>query len=223
MNNKTFKILSLNGQVEFIIQGICTENEVFENISMINVMKSFVSLSLNQFFVTKISPKDYQFAIDILIDSNNKDSTVNMLKNKGFKFLNELLDKDTNSKKKIIYTEEYHFDKGTEEVINIYHTLKDRILSQYEDVNLVLNKTTINFTIKNSNIINCEFRKKALVIWFNTKQGTLNDPRRETRDVSTIGHHSSGDYEIKIQRKESIDYVMDLFEQVYSNKKKLIT
>lgn len=233
MNNKTFKILSLNGQVEFIIQGICTENEVFENISMINVMKSYVSLSLNQFFVTKISPKDYQFAIDILIDSNNKDSTVNMLKNKGFKFLNDtpkenktikhsLLDKDTSSKKKIIYTEEYHFDKCTDEVINIYHTLKNRILSQYEDVNVVPNKTTIKFTTKNHNIINLEFQKKALLIWFNTKQGTLNDPLRKTRDVSTIGHHGSGDYEIKIQRKESIDYLMDLFEQVYSNKK-LIT
>lgn len=228
MNNKTFKILSLSGQLEFIIQGICTENEVFENISMINDMKSFVNLSLNQFFVTKFSPKDYQYNIDIIIDSNNKDLTVNLLESKGFKFLNNnskekpvkpsLVDKDTTSKKKIIYTEAYHFDKGSDYTNNLYLTLKNRILSQYEDIKIVPHKITINFATKKNNIMYCEFRKDWISIFFNTKKGTLNDPLRRTRDVSSVGHHGSGDYKLDISKKESIDYVMYLFEQVYSSK-----
>ena len=43
----------------------------------------------------------------------------------------------------------------------------------------------------------------------------LNDPLGIARDVTEIGHHGTGDVEVKLSKMEDFDYVMGLIEQAY--------
>ena len=44
-------------------------------------------------------------------------------------------------------------------------------------------------------------------------KGELDDPKKITRDVSSIGHYGNGDYEFSIENQEDIDYAMTLIRQ----------
>lgn len=46
-------------------------------------------------------------------------------------------------------------------------------------------------------MLDIHLQKKGLKMWFNTKVGTLNDPRNIARGVSNTGHRGNGDYQIK--------------------------
>ena len=60
--------------------------------------------------------------------------------------------------------------------------------------------------------------KGQLKGWINLKNTKLIDPFNKTRDVSNIGHHGIGDYEMKIANDEDIDYFISLFKQAYKEK-----
>lgn len=45
------------------------------------------------------------------------------------------------------------------------------------------------------------------------KEGMLNDPRKMARDISKLGHHGNGDYEIKSSDTKEIGYVISLIRQ----------
>ena len=55
-------------------------------------------------------------------------------------------------------------------------------------------------------------------MWFNTKAGTLDDPRNIARDVSNTGHWGNGDYQIQISNDEDIEYIFSLIKQLYKMK-----
>ena len=76
-------------------------------------------------------------------------------------------------------------------------------------------KKYIGFITK-TNFVDIKFQTKNLWVWINLKKNTIDDPKKITRDVSSIGHYGNGDYEIKLfPDKTDLDYVMFLLKQSF--------
>lgn len=115
-----------------------------------------------------------------------------------------------------VYSEDFHLTKLksiTEETKELYEHLKERIL-ELDNVEIVPRKDYIAFS-RERNFVDISIQSKNLMMWLNMKQGELDDPKGETRDVKEIGHHGNGDYELKVYPDTDLDYVMFLIKQSY--------
>ena len=125
---------------------------------------------------------------------------------------------DIVSKEVKVYTEEQHLNSSSEEIVELYETLKSFILSLDDTIYIKAKKLEIGFVYNKKVMVDIHLQKKALKMWLNTKVGTLDDSRNITRDVSNTGHWGNGDYEIQISNDEDIEYIFSLIKQVYKNK-----
>lgn len=53
-----------------------------------------------------------------------------------------------------------------------------------------------------TNIFDLQFAKYKLKIWINMPKEELKDPKEFARDVSSIGYHGNGDYELTISSEK---------------------
>lgn len=58
--------------------------------------------------------------------------------------------------------------------------------------------------------------KKSLKIWINLPFGELTDPKNIARNVTEIGHHGNGYYEIQISDDINLEYITSLIKDAYS-------
>ena len=120
------------------------------------------------------------------------------------------------NKEIIVYTEEDHLSKVSDDIRNIYEKLKNRIL-ELDDIDLEAKKLYIAFK-GTRNIIDIEFHKNKLNI--NMKKGSLNDPLKITKDISNTGHWGNGDYCVTIDSEDEIDNIIPLIKQSLKVNKK---
>ncbi len=129
----------------------------------------------------------------------------------------ESIQNDVN-KEIIVYTEEDHLSKVSDNIKRVYEELKTRIL-ELDDIDVEAKKLYIAFKgIRN--IADIELHKNKLKIYINMKRGSLNDPLKLTKDISGIGHWGNGDYCIIIDKKDDIDNVIPLIKQSLKVNKK---
>ena len=57
-------------------------------------------------------------------------------------------------------------------------------------------------------------QKRKMKIYIGAKSGTLDDPKGIAKDVSSIGHYGTGDYEVQVNSDKDIEYIMSLIKQV---------
>jgi predicted transport protein len=114
-----------------------------------------------------------------------------------------------------LYSEEYHLEGKPEEIIEKYEELKDTILELGDNIEIRPRKDYIGF-IANTNFVDIHPKKSKLTLWINLKQGELDDPKNIARDMSNIGHHGNGDYEIGLKSSENLDYIIPLIRQAYN-------
>lgn len=112
------------------------------------------------------------------------------------------------------YTEEEHLDRGSDETRGLYQELKEKILNLGDDIEIKPRKWYLGFK-KNTNFLDVEFQRSKLKLYINLKKGELNDTEGFSRDVSEIGHWGNGDYEIYLEDKEKLDYIIGLIQQSY--------
>lgn len=121
--------------------------------------------------------------------------------------------RDVNKQVKVP-TEEEHLKKAEPNIKEIYDEIRERILNLDSNIEIKTYVTVIAFKI-DSYIVNFQFQKTQLKIWLNLKKGDLNDPQKIAKDVSTVGHHGAGDYELSLKPGDDLDYVMTLIKQAY--------
>ena len=63
-----------------------------------------------------------------------------------------------------------------------------------------------------------EPRVNDLQFWINIDVGKLKDPEEKARDVSKVGHHGVGNYDISIKPDDDLYYFMSLVKQAYDDK-----
>ncbi len=118
------------------------------------------------------------------------------------------------TKKIKVYTEEDHIKKTTPQLQEVYDELKERIISLGSNVEYKPNKLYMVFKAQ-KNIVAVIFQRSQLKLTLAAPKGSINDPYHHTRDISKVGHWTSGDYEITINRNTDLDEVMLLIKQTY--------
>ena len=117
-----------------------------------------------------------------------------------------------------VYTEDYHLNKTTEKIKNLYGILKNEILN-LGDIDIEYKKFYIAFK-GTTNIVDAEIYNSKIKLFINMKKGTLNDQSNLTLDMSKVGHHANGDYAIEITSEEDIDNAIPLVKQSLKVNKK---
>lgn len=110
------------------------------------------------------------------------------------------------------YDEDYHLDNKPDDIKELYQEFKTAILNLADDIEIKVTKVYIGFKVK-SNACSVSILKDSLKIWINAKSGTLKDEKNLSRDVSNIGHHGLGDYEIRVKDNQNKEYIMSLIKQ----------
>lgn len=101
----------------------------------------------------------------------------------------ESVQNDVN-KEVVVYTEEDHLEKASDNIKRLYEEIKNRIL-ELDDIDIEAKKLYIAFKGMR-NITDIEIHKNKLKIYINMKKGTLNDPLNISKDISDIGHWGNG-------------------------------
>ncbi len=114
-----------------------------------------------------------------------------------------------------VYTEDEHINFANQETKELYEKIKGMILNIADDISIKPTKLYVAF-IRKTNICDIGIQKNQLKIWLNISLGKIDDSKKITRDVSKIGHHGNGDYEITVTDDNDIEYIISLIRQVYN-------
>lgn len=218
--------LMVNNKADFILEynENCSETLKRDDVDWSQSRVIFVSPEFNNYQKESINFRDLPFELwEVKRFSNN---TVSFNPIKASKNSESIKTIATTSevvkavnKEVSVVTEEDHLKNTTEELAEIYDSLKEYILSLDSNVRIRPTKAYIGFTLNNKNIIDIYPMKSKIKVWFNCKWGTLNDSKSIARDVSNIGHWGNGDYELQLSSDENIEYIFSLMKEVYRSKK----
>ena len=111
------------------------------------------------------------------------------------------------------YNEEDFFIGKTEELIELYYDFKQAILNLSPEIGIIPKKVYIAFKKDRKNIADIQILNEGLKIFINMKRGDLEDPKKLTKDISKVGHHGNGDYQIKVSDTKHLEYIMSLIKQ----------
>lgn len=103
-------------------------------------------------------------------------------------------------------------------MIDFFNVIKEKIEDEFDEVIIKATKLYIVFKVNNKIFMSIEPMSQYLKFWINMPVGELNDPENKTRDVSQIGHHGVGNYEINLKPKDDLYYFMSLIKQAYDEK-----
>lgn len=114
-----------------------------------------------------------------------------------------------------VYTEETLLSNKSDEVVSLYEKYRTAIINLTDDVEVKPQKLYITFKKNNRNVISVEIQKNCLKMYLNIRHGDLDDPKNITRDISKVGHLSTGDYELKVSDDKNLEYIMSLVKQAF--------
>jgi predicted transport protein len=110
-----------------------------------------------------------------------------------------------------VYTEEEHIEKASDEIKELYDTVKNAVLNLGE---MEVKSTKLYVAlVASSNVVDICIQRNALKLWLNLFAGELDDPKGIARDVSNIGHWGNGDYEIRMENTDNLEYILSLIKQ----------
>ena len=219
----TYLSLMLNNKSDFILEFNEKNNGSLkrDDVDWTQSKVVFISPQFTEYQKHSVNFKDVPFELwEIKMYENN---TIGLIQHKttSSESISTISSDSGNvisqvSKEVKIYDEEYHLtrSKSRPEWVNeLYFSLKDRILNLGE-VEIQYRGNYISFRRK-SPFIDVIFWNKGLVLMLNLKKGTLNDTNSLTKDISGVGHWGNGDYQITMDNKTDLDYVMFLINQSY--------
>ncbi|MFA7082163.1 MAG: DUF262 and DUF1524 domain-containing protein [Bacteroidales bacterium] len=111
------------------------------------------------------------------------------------------------------FSEEYHLEDKSDEIIELYNRFKYSILNLADDIEVKAFKWYIAFKLNGKNIFDITVQKNSLVLFVNVKKGALDDPKNLMRDVSKIGCAGNGDYDLRVSNDNDLEYIMSLAKQ----------
>jgi predicted transport protein len=216
----TYLNLMLQNKAEFIL----TYNETLQDtlhskdVDWTQSRVAFVSPSFTENQISASDFKDFGIELwEVKQFENNIISINSIKKSKGAESIKPLLENSEKLKEVKdnikVYTEEDHYNNGSDATIELYEKFKTAILNLADSIEILPQKYYIAFK-KGSNISDIEIQKKSLKIFINAKIGSLDDPKGLAKDVSNIGHRGNGDFQIQIENDNDLEYIMSLIKQV---------
>lgn len=112
-----------------------------------------------------------------------------------------------------VYSEDDLLVNKPEDIAELYEKYRTAVINLSDDIEVKPQKHYITFKKNNRNLVSIEIQQTCLKLYINLKRGELDDPKNIARDVSSIGHYSTGDYELKISDDKNLEYIMSLVKQ----------
>lgn len=217
--------LLLNNKAEFVLKynQVFNKNNGKEDFDFTQTRVMFISPSYTTYQLKSVEFSDIAFELwkvskfsndTVLFDKVNNTNTTASIK----QVTNSDKNKQKVNKEIKKYTEEDTLKGKSEDIVSLYENLKEYILSQYDDIEIVHLKYYLVFKVNNKIIASLSVLKKSLKTWINLKDSDISDPDNRIRNVSNIGHHGVGDYEFSITSDDDFYYFNRLFKQSYDEK-----
>ena len=115
------------------------------------------------------------------------------------------------------YSIDDHLSEVDKQTVNLFQTLREKILSLDEKIIEEAKKLYIAYKTS-TNFTDIVVKQYGLKIFLNVKSGQLNDPQSLARDLEKprhIGHWGNGDYEVKLKKESDLETVFALVKQSY--------
>lgn len=115
-----------------------------------------------------------------------------------------------------VYTIEDHLKGKNESVHALFTALQEGIFSLAEEGEIVEkpNKMYIGFK-HGKNFCEVKLQANGIKLWLDILYEELSDPHGLGRDVAKVGHHGTGDVEVKLNSLDDVENVLALIEQAY--------
>lgn len=213
--------LMLEYKADFIVEYNETQNENLKrnDLDWSQSKIIFVSPSFTDFQKQSSNFKDLAIELWEIKQFENDVVVINPIKkSKSAPSIKQVQQNDNSGISKVskeikVYTEEDHLQAKSDDVKELYEIYKDAILHLGNDTDIKPKKQEIGFTSKGKIFTDVCILKGSLKFWINLKRGQLDDPKKITRDVSSIGHWGNGDYEIIVSDTKDLEYIMSLIKQ----------
>jgi predicted transport protein len=111
-------------------------------------------------------------------------------------------------------------EKEEEGITKLFESFKEKVISFGKDVLFVKNKYYSAFK-RNSNFVTSKIQRNGIKIYFKLNKKELDDPLNLVRDVSNIGHHGTGNYELVFSNKKDLEYILRIIKRCYELDDKL--
>lgn len=178
----------------------------------------FVSPSFTDFQKQSTNFKDLGIELWEIKQFENDIITINQIKKSRSSPSIGLVQQNENSgigkviKEIKVYTEDDHLLGKSDEIQELYETIKSAILNLSPDFEVEPKKLYIAFK-KQRNVVDVQMQQKLIKLWINLRWGQLLDEKRLAKDVSQSGHWGNGDYEIRVSDTTNLEYIMSLVKQ----------
>lgn len=117
-----------------------------------------------------------------------------------------------------VYTEQELLTKGSEEMQELYFSIKETITSWDDHIKVIPYKLYVSFKRK-TNFCDISIGRNQLKLWLNYNYGDLDDSKGQFRNVKDIGHHGNGDYEIVVKDDSELEYIYSVIKEAWLKKK----
>jgi len=226
----TYLSLMLNNKAEFILEFNETQQQSLkrDDVDWSQSRVIFVAPNYTNYQKHSVNFKDVPFELWEI--HKYKNDTIGLIKhesNSDVRIESTSSGKSDSvvksvSKEVKVYDEEYHLSKSKtrpEEIQELYLKVKERILDLGENIEVKYLAQTIQFKLEKS-FVDIIIYDKGVVAIINMKKGKLDDPRKETLDMSKKGHWGNGDYKYRFKPGKELEYGIYLIKQSYEDKLK---
>jgi predicted transport protein len=119
-------------------------------------------------------------------------------------------------KVKVEYSLDWHLEGKPENVRELMDELREKIIELSDEGEIVekANKNYIGYK-HGKNFCEVKPQQSGLKMWLDIPPEELADPRGFGRDVTKVGHHGTGDVEVKLNDIADLEYVMTLIKQSF--------
>ena len=219
----TYMSLLLNNKSDFILEYNEKKNKNLRrnDVDWSQSKVIFISPTYTEYQKNSINFRDIPFELWEIKKFENNTIVLNQIKLDGDEDISTTSKLENDVVKSVsrevkLYDEKYHTEqnKVTDQIKDLYYKLKERFVELGEDVEVRPRKKYIGF-IRKTNYVDVNFQSKNLKIFLNLKKGELDDPKNICEDVSEKGHYGNGDYQIKVDEKTDLDYIMILVKQSF--------
>lgn len=214
----TYLGLMLNNKSDFILALVNKgyKDSVYNNVDWSKSRVIFVSPQFTEMQKQSINFPD--LPIDLLEITKYDNDTmfinrINKTGNASYKPLAKTSIQKQVAKDIKVYTEQDHLNNKSEEIQDLYESIKNMLLSLYP-FTIDPQKLYIAYKKQNKNVCDIEIQNKQLKIYFNARKGSIKDYKHLLKDISNTGHWGNGDYQICIKDDSSIDYIKDIISQI---------
>ena len=217
----------LNNKSDFVLEynETLSKNMKRDEVDWSQSRVIFISPSFSLYQKTSVNFKNLPFELWEVTRYKNSSLAMNHISTESDVDINStLVDDDKSnvvkqvSKEVIRYDEDYHLYKSKnrpQSVVELYHSLKERVMGMAEGIDLRIVKQTIGFR-QNKIFTDIIIYDKGLGVVLNLKKGELRDDLNKTDDLSNKGHWGNGEYRIWINSEEELDYTLSLIKQAFN-------